>query len=543
MRIWKIALACLALCAASPSMAATSYPPQGIWEGEWQGMSRDFQSSCDGGLMIGIHARTGAWFNMIGALCAKYDPSSGALVPMAPAQAHGFGSGGGVQEKRCPANQAVEYISFSEFEQRALEAGIKHDGVTLLDEVIFKCRPIMSKAAAPSDALVAMVSDDQLQVADADTIKPYIVGPDVNPGFVHKEPCASGEFARGLAIRTWDQAEAGSEYSAKFEGVYGIGLVCASAPLNPGGSFGGSPPPPPPPLPTQPIDISGGGSYPLGPQGGGKQIDLYCPTGQAMIGLYGSGKGNNMDRVDLQCARFAGRTWSGLPSQGGTLGTGAFSSGTMLKCTPPDAVTAIDGDLSSYGGIARLRLHCGSDVTGYMGRGAPAAMETWTHGVITCGPKNVARGIYGWLDASGAVKSFGLHCLPASAYGSAGGGSAGGGSGGGGSGGGGAGGSGASGVTLNDFTGTWKVTVDNGYSYTMQLSVSGGIIRGSYDTGRANGVVSGGTLSGNTLTMHLSQSAVVVGSGTGTFRFADPLRVTGTWSIGPFNGTWQAVHM
>jgi hypothetical protein len=537
MRIWKIALACLTLFAAAPAMAATSYPPQGIWEGEWQDLSREFQSSCGGGFMVGIHARTGAWFNMIGALCAKYDSASGTLVPMAPALAHGYGSGGGVQQKQCPANQAIEYISFSEFEQRALEVGIKHDGVTLLDEIIFKCRPIGSRTAAPSDALVAMVSDDQLQVGGADTTKPYITGPDVNSGFVHKQPCGAGEFARGLAIRTWDQAEVSSGYSGKFEGVHGIGLICADAPQNPGGSLGGSPPPPPPPPPPQPIDLAGGGSYPLGPQGGGKQIDLYCPTGQAMVGLYGSGKANNMDRVELLCARFAGRMWSGLPIESGTLGTGAFSSATMRKCTPPGAVTAVDGDVSSYGGIARLRLRCGSDATAYMGRGAPATMETWTHSVITCGPNNVARGLYGWLDASGAVKSFGLHCLPASAYGSA---SSGGGASGGGSGGGGSGGGGASGVSLGDFAGTWRVTVDNGYSYTMQLFVSGGVIRGSYDAGRANGQVSGGTLSGSTLTMHLSQSAVVVGSGTGTFHFTDPVDVAGTWSIGPFSGTWTA---
>ncbi|HEY0303044.1 MAG TPA: hypothetical protein VGC36_16980, partial [Rhizomicrobium sp.] len=277
---------------------------------------------------------------------------------------------------------------------------------------------------------------------------------------------------------------------------------------------------------------------PLGPQGGGRQIDIFCPTGQAMIGLYGSGKGNNMDRIDAQCARFAGRTWSGLPIQGGTLGSGAFANGTMLKCSPPNAVTALDGDVSSYGGIARLRLRCGPETTNYMGRGSPATMENWTHGVITCGPNNVARGIYGWLDASGAVKSFGLRCLPASAFS---GGPSGGSGGGGGSSGGGS-GTPAGLASLGDFAGTWHVTVNTGYGYTMNLSVAGGAIRGAYDVGRANGQVSNGVLSGKTLTMDLSQSAVIVGTGKGTFKFVDPLTLTGTWSMGPYSGTWTATR-
>ncbi|MEJ0026908.1 MAG: hypothetical protein WDN01_12855 [Rhizomicrobium sp.] len=532
--IGAVFAAVLVLFTAAPA-AAQTFPPQGEF---YRDFESNFFTRCDGGFMVGIHARTGAWFNSIGALCATYDPASHQLVPSAPAQIMGFNGGGVVQEKRCPPGQAIEYIAFSEFEQKDTTLGVPGDPFTMLDEIVFRCRGIVTQAESVNDPVIGMTSDDPLEIADMNTTKPYPSGPAVNPGFTHKERCVDGRLAQGLSVGVPGAFEQAPRF--QIDGVHGIGLQCVVQPPVPPPFGGGSPPPPPPP-PPQPIDTAGGASFPLGRQGGGRQIDIVCPTGKAMIGLYGSGKAGNLDRLDVQCAVYAGRTWSGLPQQGGTLGSGAFPSGRMLKCTPPYAVTALDGDVSSYGGIARLRLRCGSQATDYMGRGAPNNLENWTHGTITCGPNNVATGIYGWLDASGAVQSFGLHCLPANAF-------SGGPSGGGGMGsasGGGAGGTpsgGSSTASLNDFAGTWHVMVNSGYSYTMTLFVSGGAIRGTYDVGRANGQVNNGLLSAGTLTMDLSQTSVIVGSGKGTFKFVDPVTLKGTWSIGPFSGTWTATR-
>ena len=547
-----VLLIVLAVVSALPA-AAQTFPAQGEYYHDLDG---GHFTTCPGGFMVGIGARTGDWFNAIYALCATYDSASRQLVPSAPGLIFGFyaSAAGNLQEKRCPQNQAIEYIAFSEFETKEIQLGVPGDPFTMLDEIVFRCRGIITQAESVNDPVIGMTSNDPLEIAGMNTKQPYPSGPNVNAGFTHRERCVDGRLATGLAVAAPGSFDQAPKYF--LDGVNGIGLQCGVQPLAPP-PFGGGGAPPPPPKPTQPIDISGGGSYPLGPQGGGKQIDVYCATGQVMVGLYGSGKAGYLSNLYAQCAQFAGRTWSGLPidvSSGG-LGTGLFSSGTMDKCTPPNAVTSVEGDVTSLGGIARLRVRCGSEITAYMGRNSPSSLETWTHGVITCGPNNVARGIYGWLNGDGTVKSFGLHCLPANAFsggpsgigfgGSSGGGMGGGGSGGGGSGGGGGGGGGSSGgglASLSDFAGTWHVTVNNGYSYTMTLFVSGGTISGNYDTGRANGQVSNGHMSGTNLTMTLSQSAVVVGSGTGTFHFVDPLELSGAWSIGPYSGTWTATH-
>jgi hypothetical protein len=521
--------------------AAQTFPPQGEY---YHDIDDGHFTTCPGGFMVGIQARTGAWFNSIAALCATYDPQSHQLQPSAPGMSMGFygSAGGGLHEKRCPANQAIEYIAFSEFEQKDTTLGIAGAALTVLDEIVFRCRPITAQTESVSDPVIGMTSDDPLEIGGMNTTKPYPSGPGVNAGFTHKERCVDGRLATGLAVAVPGSFDEAPKYNV--DGVGGIGLQCNFQPPTPSPPGGSSPPPPPPPPPVQPIDVSGGGSFPLGPQGGGHQTDLYCPTGEAMVALMGSGNANNMDRLALQCAPYAGRTWSGIPQQHGALGNGSFPSGTLSACAMPGAVAAADGDVSSLGGIARLRLHCTNGVTAYMGRNAPNSLETWTHATITCGPGNVARGIYGWLQGSGAVQSFGLHCLPATAFaGAAPGGTST--SGGGGTSGGTGGGTGGSTPSaglpaLGVFTGTWHVTVNTGYSYDMNLTVSGGILHGKYDSGRANGKVSNGLLSGNTLMMDLSQSDVVVGVGKGTFQFADPFTLKGTWTMGPYGGTWIA---
>lgn len=529
MRIGTFVAALVVALFVSGQASAQTFPPQGEFYHQYDdGRS----TTCPGGFMTGIGARTGAWFNAIYALCATYDSSSHQLQPAAPGVIVGYygSSAGALHEKRCPANQAIEYIAFSEFEVRDNSLGILGDPFTMLDEIVFRCRTITTQGESVGDPVIGMTSSDALEIADMNTTHPYPSGPNVNPGFTHKERCVDGRLATGLAVAAAGSFDLPVKYN--IDGIHGIGLQCAVQPPAPTPFGGSGPASAPPPEPTGPIAVGGGASFPLGPQGGGAQHDVVCATGEALVGLLGSG---NLAGLTVQCARFASRAWSGAPRQEGTLGAGG-GSGAVATCSRPDPVIALDGDVSSYGGIARLRLRCPGELTAYIGRNSPNSLENWSHATITCGPGNVATGIYGWTDASGAVKSFGLHCLAASAFPGAG--SAAGGSGAGA----GSGSSGSGMASLGDFAGTWHVTVNNGYSYTMALFVSGGVIRGNYDTGRANGQVNNGIVSGGTLTMDLSQSSVVVGSGKGRFHFDDPLHVSGTWSIGPFSGTWSATR-
>ena len=85
--------ACLLTLVAAAPAAAQTFPPQGEF---YHDLDDGHFTSCPGGFMVGIGARTGAWFNSIYALCATYDPASHQLQPAVPGLIMGwYGSGGG----------------------------------------------------------------------------------------------------------------------------------------------------------------------------------------------------------------------------------------------------------------------------------------------------------------------------------------------------------------------------------------------------------------------------------------------------------------
>jgi hypothetical protein len=70
-----------------------------------------FNFTCPAGqFLIGFHARTGAWFDAIGIVCTSYNASTKTFAGINRDPRMAGGSGGGEQEKYCPAGVPISGI-------------------------------------------------------------------------------------------------------------------------------------------------------------------------------------------------------------------------------------------------------------------------------------------------------------------------------------------------------------------------------------------------------------------------------------------------
>ena len=468
---------------------------------------------CAAGYATGLTARTGAWFDALGVQCATFDSATGHLVPEGRTNQSGDGGGGSPQDRSCPADEAIEYIQFSMFEVLHFDdAGAtpdEPDKVTLLDDIIFRCRPVT--AAAPdyaNDPNFLIKSDDAVSISGAHSRTPSVFGSDVNYGFSHNEICPNGEIAVGLRVvgRSGSARDAG--------GVLQLGMDCDAVPtLAPP-----STPTPVAPPPVVPSDYAKGESIGIGLQTGYPAGSADCNSGEVMVGIGGGIQDGKISAVAPVCA--SGPMPTSSSRTGPFLGS---SSGVGATCSSGAVYGARAAVANDDKRVIAFTLFCGTKLDPAATVGQATSIVQLTS--VVCGPGKLATGLYGWYTdaASKILAGFGFDCTATatSAATSSGAGSA------------------PPSAPASAFAGSWIVTVPGFPPYPMQLGDDGaGGIVGSYQLASGPGTITGGTISGTTVSFSWAQGGQ---TGKGNFTLSGG-GLTGTFSFtGGASGSWTAV--
>jgi len=477
---------------------------------------------CPGGYAAGLTARTGAWFDALGVLCAKFDPATGHLVPAGHTSQTGE-DGGAYRDKACPVDQVIEYIQFSMFEILDFDdlgaTPDYPDKTTLLDDIIFRCRPVTAPAPDYAhDPNFLMTSDDAVVISGPHSRTPSIVGDDVNYGFSHNEICPDGEVAVGFRVL--------ARLHADKSGVVQLGMDCDAVPKL-------APPPPaatPTPLPPVATDYSKGQSTGIGLPTAYAAKESDCKSGDTVMGLSVMvDPAGRISAITPNCANPSSTTsyWGDAMGSGGG-GPGPFTAQCSFPL-PVVALTAVSDKTDHR--VRALGLKCGPNgKPGDRSVGVPGAGDQVGTG---CPPGKAAVGVYGWLtDApSNRLSGFGMVCASvasASTTSTAGSGSASG-----------AGSTGPATAPASTFLGAWTVTVGGAGTppYSMEFHLSGASIRGSYQLANGPGTIDNGVITGNDLHFTWSQDGF---KGSGDFS-PDSAGLTGTWKFDAgLHGNWTA---
>jgi hypothetical protein len=375
----------------------------------------NYNLSCSGGSYVaGLKLRMGAWVDQVGIMCTNFDERTGTFGrAFDPGLEMAGGSGGAPHNFICPTGTFLDEI-FS-ISVRPGGAGDLNLG-SVLDNMVLVCRggvpPTETELIVNTDSDTTGNQDMRNKVIDANTPSSGSF-----PAYGLDEPPKPSAWCTG------DRIPAGIHGSLFRNSVMSIVFNCKKNPLQDSGDVGTTSQglstdtrPPPPPPPQGPIDTSSGAaSFPLG-LGSGPQIDVDCSAGEALVGLQAQGTAY-IDLVQIHCARFDGHAITGPLGHRGVLGS-STAAVRVADCSGPSVVVAGEGDTTSFQNlVTRVALRCSNGASSsYVGATAPVNMQTWTHRILTCGPGNVAVGIYGWLNSDRTLKAFGFRCKAASSF-------------------------------------------------------------------------------------------------------------------------------